>query len=273
MKSFPTTFSISFWILLVLPTSALAQAETRGLSQLAILSSHVDCEQVLSTFSGAKKLGIVYLDKTFGEDTSCLQRLLNDPRPAVINQTITNSPGRRNRRLQSHEYLPKTDIKSFCRGLEDWDPGIIQGVQRAASEAYGRIRDVLQARHELWITPDLESSCSSKAQEQFIQAIRPIYDRPVKFVSYGSLVAGADLWEANHSSNPDCRDRQDCIKNNDGSIVNDWDAFFAGKSAAKWAWMPSSNCLPSSTRWTPPTVRTNCWSEVDRKKISPYLSE
>lgn len=102
--------------LLLLSSTAIAEI---GVSAFAIQHPEFPCDSFLRQFWGVNKKTIAVLDKSFGESFSCLTRFSKMSGHKTIIVHMSNEAGRRNKRLQSYEHLPKLDLSGYYRFWRD----------------------------------------------------------------------------------------------------------------------------------------------------------
>lgn len=103
------------WLLILMLMTGQAHAAP---SLLGICHKDFNCTGVNDLYRGMSQVRISWLEKTFGDDCPCLNKLLNDSRPKIIRAHLMNSPCMRNKRCGRYEPLWGYTAASGSRAVQ-----------------------------------------------------------------------------------------------------------------------------------------------------------
>ena len=86
-------------------TPAVSGLVNVGFAPFNLTAGAFNCRGFLRATKDFPELHITFLYNTFGNDYSCLVKLLKDPRLKTLEVHLINEPGHRNGRLGSYEFL------------------------------------------------------------------------------------------------------------------------------------------------------------------------
>lgn len=196
-----------------------------GRSPLALTSPSFACEDFIRSLDELQSLHIAFLYHTFGNDLTCLNRLLGDSRLESLVMHLVNEPGHRNRRLGSYEFLANiSSPQEYDRLIRSQSPSLKQDFI-AYSQGAIAIANSIPDSTQCIISPGLESNLSNEASRILIQWTREIFPshcrvmwnplREREVISVGMV--DADLVEA-HGRNPLVS--APCTVNTDGTDIS-----------------------------------------------------
>ena len=110
------------WLLLMLTRLPTADAAP---SLLAMCHKDWNCDATVKMYRGHDTLRLSWLTHTFGEECSCPQRLLNDPRPKVVRVHLSNSVCMRNKRCGRYEPFYGYNKASASRAIKRGDEKLL----------------------------------------------------------------------------------------------------------------------------------------------------
>jgi hypothetical protein len=150
---------------LVITAAVLLSPTSWGLDLIGLLSPRFRCDDVIASVEG-KRFRLGWLHHSFGNDLSCLKRLVALPgfegaRIHLINETCA-----RNRTCARHEYLAGLSPRAFEKRLIN-DPIFRKRIKRIAKRAYAFYAEHFYPESRFWVgllnSPALETQLSSKA--------------------------------------------------------------------------------------------------------------
>lgn len=261
-----------------------------GAAYYAIQHERWPCERTLRVFDGVAKPSISVLWHTFGDNTQCLDRFVNDARPKQLEIHLINEVCQRNRRCGPYEFLANISTSEYERRLTQRDPKLL-----AAIKNYAKAPADFVARHkgnfECFISPGLESNLSDRAAKTLNDTIRPMFPgckivrNPAGISRYRGK-AGGEILEV-HGPNP--KIGPPCIANLDGNDVSfarrpallsqgsinerslmDWIGRM-GKCEAAHIWTAEMNGISSHGGFVDPRQRSNFPDAVLVESMKPHL--
>lgn len=196
-----------------------------GRSPLALTAPAFPCDDFLRSLDQLPTLHIAFLFHTFGNDLSCLDRILQDPRLESIVMHLINEPGHRNRRLGSYEFLSQVSTPdAYDRMLRNESSVLKQRFEEYVQPAI-RIAERIPPNTQCIVSPGLESNVSDEASRVLIRWTRELFPshcrmlwnplREKDVISVGMV--DADLVEA-HGRNPLVS--APCTVNTDGTDIS-----------------------------------------------------
>lgn len=284
------TFLLAWFLLLFFPSGAWAK--TCEVAYYAIQSPYWDCNASIEELAPCHDIKISVLMHTFGDDLSCLRRILSDKRVSaaefhLINERCGERPGG----CGPYEFMYGISNSHWATSLARRDPPMMHRVGVFFTQLAGQIIPLLQPHTVCWVSPVLESNLNSVsfqplaeiAHWQFFQRCH-VVDNPLKHRSSPFII---EL----HGNRP--RINPPCIADLDGmdiklrmssdaatrkrafysSIVSEQGArqYFAEyrKCGAAFAWVHEFNCREA--RFADPRNRRVCAGrEVFRRVVSLF---
>lgn len=165
-------------------------AANTGVAYYAIQSKHWPCERSYRALDGVSRIRLSFLYNTFGRETACLRRFLDDPRLTEVEIHLLNGPGLRNRRLGHYEFLHGLSVTRFRTKLRNkaFLARLVNFVRPGC--------DLLRAPHDrgvaVYWSPDLESNLSVDEGKILIKALKPVCPgKPVWNPLYAGRIPGA----------------------------------------------------------------------------------
>lgn len=241
-----------------------------GLSLIGLLSSHYDCDAVVEAF-GRAPVVFGYLERTFGSDRRCLNRLLDHPRFTAVRVHIFNGPCLRNRRCGGYEVLAGETVDSLNRKLAAGDAALLARMRAEMVRVRDALLPHLRAGKRYYVSGVLEHDIrDAGGARRVVQMARDVFGphgfRVVNNPLSGASSVGADLREA-HGDRPSIS--APCIVDPDGSAVGDFGAYADRyrSCAVVLGWNNEMNCLRDGEAWLDPRSRTHC---PTRASLAPF---
>lgn len=150
---------------LAITAAGLLSPANWGLDLIGLLSPRFRCNEVIESLEG-RRFQLGWLHHSFGNDVSCLKRLVALPgfegaRIHLINETCA-----RNRTCARHEYLAGLSPRTFEKRLTN-DPVFRKRISQVAKRAYAFYVKHFNPDSRFWVglslSPSLETQLSSKA--------------------------------------------------------------------------------------------------------------
>ena len=193
-----------------------------GYAAFNLTSPKFNCDGFINSLEPLSEIHIAFLYNTFGNDFSCLNRLLLDPRLKTLEVNLINEPGHRNNRLGSYEFLYDVgSVSTYNKKLVSRNVRL----KNKLTEYVRPLQDVLvnvQSHTSLLINPGLESNVSANAGRVLISWTRELFPEarivwnPHRAALTTRKFVGADLIEG-HGQHPSIK--APCIYNMDGTDV------------------------------------------------------
>jgi hypothetical protein len=209
-------------------SSTEIQSQETGLTNVGyapfnLTAPKFNCNGFIESLRPLKEIHIAFLYNSFGNDFSCLTRLLADSRLKTLEINLINEPGHRNNRLQPYEFLYGVgSVSTYDKKLVSRDAKLKQKYINYVKPIQDVLTQNLQPHTSLLINPGLESNVSAKAGRVITQWTRPLFPdaRIVWNPHRASLTTrkfvGADLIEG-HGLYPPIK--APCVYNMDGTDV------------------------------------------------------
>lgn len=195
-----------------------------GFAAFNLTAPRFNCASFFSATRKVKELHISFLYNTFGNNFSCVKRLLHDPRLKTLEVALLNEPGHRNKRLGSYEFLHSVGDVNRWRSVMDQNDPSVKAKFTAYVQPLKRLLDQnLSPSTELLINPGLESNLSDAGGKNLVQWSRELF--PSARIVWNPLVASpgrrtqtnADFIEG-HGISPSLN--EPCVFNLDGTDVS-----------------------------------------------------
>lgn len=195
-----------------------------GLAYYAMLSPQWPCEpslDLLKKIADVPRLSILW--NTFGADSSCLTRFLEQPGPKMLQVHLINEAGQRNKRLGSYEILAGVSVREYSQGLKRRDPALRRKLEdyfRPAADLLARYRG---AELSCYVSPGLESNLDPAAARELFAIVKPLFPgcemvwNPVGSNILGRLDPGVNVYELHGSR---IKLEAPCIANLDGEDID-----------------------------------------------------
>lgn len=195
-----------------------------GLAIFNLTAPRFNCNGYLESTAGLKSLHVAFLYNTFGNDFSCLKRVLADPRLESIEIALINEPGHRNKRLGSYEFLfNEGSVADWNRKVQRKDPRLKNKLGKYVQPLQAVLNDHLRTTTELFINPGLESNLSDTSGRVLVAWTRELFPNarivwnPLSARPARRRATRADVLEG-HGLNPNLD--APCIYNMDGTDVS-----------------------------------------------------
>jgi len=206
-----------------------SNSETQGLSNIGyapfnLTSPKFNCRAFRKSLAPLNEIHISFLYNTFGNDFSCLKKLLKDERLKTLQIHLINEPGHRNNRLGDYEFLKNVgSVQRYDSLLRRSDPKLKAKYVKYTNRLRVFLENNLQSHTDLIINPGLESNLTNKAGKILVSYTRELF--PTARIVWNPFIphpkkrsaTNADLLEG-HNLNP--KINAPCIYNLDGTDVS-----------------------------------------------------
>lgn len=194
-----------------------------GYAPFNLTAQKFNCDGFIESLKPLTEIHIAFLYNTFGNDFSCLNRLLADQRLKTLEVNLINEPGHRNNRLGTYEFLYGVgSVNTWNTKLKNRDARLRQKYVDYVKPLQDVLSSNLQPHTSLLINPGLESNLSAQAGRVLIQWTRPLFpDARIVWNPHRASLStrkyvGADLIEG-HGLYPPLK--APCVYNMDGTDV------------------------------------------------------
>lgn len=257
-----------------------------GTAPYAIQQDRFNCEAYINSIAPLPELRVSWLWNTFGRDTTCLNRVLTDPRLREIQVHVINDVCVRNKNCGPYEALAGFSVGDVRWRIESGDPVIRDILSKAANDLANFLYNDFKIQEKnirCYISPLLETNITNDQFGKIAGIFRDafpgcsIVHNPV---NSNSIAPGADYLEKH---NPRGFIPAPCTFNNDGVSVK-----FDGKPngyprligptelsdsfknfrhcAARYVWHHSYNCIRPDLGFVDPRDRpcneTDTWNDL-----------
>lgn len=244
------------WVILIAAiaiTCSVARADA-GLSYLGLCNPTWPCSKSLESFRHASVIRTGWLERSFGTECECADRVLRDKRRKVIRVHIANGPCLRNKRCGRQEIFYGYTVQSANRAIKRGNRRILGRFELVASRLAERLA---KSRGALtcYVSPVLESDFDEQTRS-ILHSITASYlpgcalvDNPLR----GQCIRGTIC----ERHGPDPGLSRPCIADLDGSPV--------GQAETRVFLRQTRHC-DMSFIWTP---EMNCNSHLSQTFIDP----
>jgi hypothetical protein len=195
-----------------------------GYAAFNLTAPSFNCSAFLRASSDLSELHVAFLYNTFGNDFSCLKRLLADERLKTLEVALINEPGHRNNRLGKYEFLSDVgSVPAWDAKLRNRDKRLKSKFNRYVQPLKRVLSENLQQHTSLIVNPGLESNVSDRAGRVLISWTREEFPNsrvvwnPLKPSSQRRKNTRGDFIEG-HNLSPNIV--EPCIYNMDGTDVS-----------------------------------------------------
>jgi len=195
-----------------------------GYATFNLTSPNFNCRAFSRAIRNVQELHITFLYNTFGNDFSCLTKLMADERLKTLQIHLINEPGHRNNRLGQYEFLKQVGtVQNYNLLVRTDNLSLKRKFKRYVKPLVELLDQNLNSYTSLIINPGLESNLTDKAGKVLVSWTREIF--PEARIVWNPLVPNqvrlsrtqADFIEG-HNLNPEIYDP--CIYNMDGTDVS-----------------------------------------------------
>lgn len=183
---FATFFACAFLIILYPRETTVSQeifseATLNGLTNVGyapfnLTSPRFNCSGFLASLKPFNELHISFLYNTFGNDFSCLNKLLADSRLKTLDINLINEPGHRNGRLGKYEFLYDVGtVNQYDQKLRKRDRRLKRKFDQYVRLLQDELKDNLRPHTSLVINPGLESNISVAAARVLVRWSRDAF--------------------------------------------------------------------------------------------------
>jgi hypothetical protein len=254
------------------PTASLAGRV--GLSVIGLLSPHYQCDEVVRAF-GEAPIVFGYLERTFGDDRRCLDRLLDHPRFAAVRVHLFNGPCVRNRRCGAYEVLAGETAESLDRKLASGDSALLgklrAEMERVKAALAPHVRQGKRYAMSGILEHDVKSATGARRVMDMARAVfGPLGFRMVNNPHTGAAEVGQRITER-HGDRPSLA--APCIADLDGTEVSRFDEY-ANRyrhCAMVLGWNNEMNCLADGEPFSDPRSRRRCPTAASLKPFSQVI--
>lgn len=204
-------------------------ARTSGLTNVGfapfnLTAPKFNCTGYLESLKGLSTIHVAFLYNTFGNDFSCLKKVLADPRLESIEIALINEPGHRNRRLGDYEFLfTEGSVSDWNRKVGRKDARLKAKLTKYVVPLQTLLNAHLRPETQLFINPGLESNLSDSSGKVLVSWTRELFPNarivwnPLSARPSRRRATRADVIEG-HGLNPNLN--APCIYNMDGTDVS-----------------------------------------------------
>lgn len=230
LSLFLTLCSLFLPISLVGETSPIEAQSTSaslpnvGFAAFNLTAPSFNCSAFVKASSDLPELHVAFLYNTFGNDFSCLNRILRDPRLKTLEVALINEPGHRNARLGPYEFLSNEgSVFLWDEKLRRRDKRLKAKFNKYVQPLKRVLNENLQEHTSLIVNPGLESNVSDRAGRVLIAWTREEFPNsrvvwnPLKPSPARRKNTRADFIEG-HNLSPNIA--EPCIYNMDGTDVS-----------------------------------------------------
>jgi hypothetical protein len=195
-----------------------------GYASFNITSPQFNCDGFISELNRLSSIHVSFLYNTFGNDFSCLERVVKLEKLKSLQIHLINEPGHRNSRLGSYEFLYSISTPKLYNSL------ILQENVELKNKFIEYVKPIqnfidtqVSASTEVIISPGLESNLTSSAGKIIVNWTRELFpNRRISFNQYpnnslAQLQTNSDFVES-HGLFPKLT--SPCIFNLDGADVS-----------------------------------------------------
>jgi hypothetical protein len=194
-----------------------------GYAPFNLTAANFNCTGFLDATQVVKHLHIAFLYNTFGNNFTCLENLIADPRLETLEVNLINEPGHRNGRLGSYEFLASEgDVQDYDSKLRSQDAALKQRFAAYVAPLQSVLQN-LDSSTQLLINPGLESNVSPEAGAVLVSWTRELFPNarvvwnPLNPSQEQLTTTAADLIEG-HGPTPNIS--APCVYNMDGTDVS-----------------------------------------------------
>jgi hypothetical protein len=194
-----------------------------GFAPFNLTAPTFNCDGFIAATSPLKEIHISFLYNTFGNDFSCLNRLLKNPKVKSLQVHLINEPGHRNRRLGKYEFLYGVgNVNAWNKKMASRDPALKTKLTRYVIPLQKNLSENLRDDIEFYVSPGLESNLGDRAGRVLVSWTRELFPNArIVWNAYRGTrntikPTQADLMEG-HGFSPALR--APCIYNMDGLDV------------------------------------------------------
>jgi hypothetical protein len=195
-----------------------------GFAVFNLTAPKFNCDGYLEASRGLKSLHVAFLYNTFGNNFSCLKRVLADPRLESIEIALINEPGHRNKRLGSYEFLfSEGSVSNWNKKIGRKDARLKKKLAKYVVPLQNVLNENLRPETQLFINPGLESNLSDTSGRVLVAWTRELFPNarivwnPLSARPARRRATRADVLEG-HGLNPNLN--APCIYNMDGTDVS-----------------------------------------------------
>lgn len=146
-----------------------------GLAEYAILSPQWPCKEAREAERGLPVLRKAVLWNTFGTDTQCLLKHLEDPRLAALEIHLINEVCQRNGNCGPYEFLYGVSLEDYNHKLIMRDDALLSKLRQYLSPIKDLLDKNLRRTTVCYVNPGLESNVSKEAAEVLIEETRILF--------------------------------------------------------------------------------------------------
>lgn len=234
-----------------------------GRAPYALRNPSFNCDSFLNSLSGVSNLHISFLWDSFGEDNTCLLRLMNDPRLKTLEIFAINEVCHRNGYCAPGEFLYgfPGGPKVYNKMILNYNPALLEKIAQQMWNIRAFLDQHLQPGTHCMISPGLESNLSSAASGVINGMAANIFPM-CSIVQCGGKKINNASYKESHGKNPAAK--SPCIVNLDGTDIS----FPQRKS-----WSPNNikvSKIPNFIRkYAPRCEVVYLWTQDDNCRYGP----
>lgn len=145
-------------------------------STFNLTAPNFNCDGFISATASLKELHLSFLYNTFGNDFSCLNRLLSNSRVKSLQVHLINEPGHRNQRLGKYEFLYGVgSVARWNKRMIAKDPALKSKLTEYVIPLQENLSEHLRDDIEFYVSPGLESNLGDKAGRVLVSWTRELF--------------------------------------------------------------------------------------------------
>lgn len=204
-------------------TDAQERLTNVGYATFNLTAPTFNCDGFVEATASLREIHLSFLYNTFGNDFTCLNRLLANKRVKSLQVHLINEPGHRNNRLGPYEFLYGVgSVSTWNKKMATRDARLKSKLIKYVKPLQQNLAIHLRPDVEFYVSPGLESNLQDRGGRVLVAWTRELFPnaRIVWNAYKGSLntiaPTRADLMEG-HGLYPGIK--EPCIYNMDGSDV------------------------------------------------------
>lgn len=159
----------------------LAAQEEQRLTNVAYATFNLtapkfNCDGFIQATTSLKEIHLSFLYNTFGNDFSCLNRLLQDERVKSLQVHLINEPGHRNNRLGKYEFLHGVGtVNQWNKRMVARDTALKVKLTSYVKPLQDNLEQNLRDDVEFYVSPGLESNLGDRAGRVLVSWTRELF--------------------------------------------------------------------------------------------------
>jgi hypothetical protein len=200
----------------------ISKTPSIGLAHYGMLDPEWPCDIARRSERHLHQIHQAVLWNTFGTNTSCLQRYLEDTRLATLEIHLINEVCQRNNRCGDYEFLSGISKEEYERLLLARDQKLLTKLHKYIKPLQEFLKTHLKSTTTCLISPGLESNLGDKAASILINEVRALFPQcqmvwnPYRLP--GKVVPFKNVLTELHRS--DAKLKAPCVANLDGEDIS-----------------------------------------------------